>query len=75
MTAPAATTCTTIVGTGLCGEPTPIIVTTGCVHEHFETGPMCDHHRGQLDAERLGCPSCHFGAEAHECVIRGLVAS
>lgn len=75
MKAPAPNTCTTIIENSLCGEATPIVVTTGCVHEHFETGPMCDHHRGRLDAEGLGCPSCYVGPEPHVCLIYGQVTS
>lgn len=52
-----------------CWSRAAAVVTTGCVHEHIETGPICQTHIDALAHGELICTPCIDCAEPHLCIL------
>lgn len=55
------------VGT-TCLRPNAVYAEALCVHEHMQTGLLCQKHMRQAMAEEIRCPDCRDAG--HECPTR-----
>lgn len=56
-----------------CTNPPTIRVTVGCVHEHIQSGVICEEHLQRVRARGTHCFHCYYGDDPHLCVLLGRV--
>lgn len=54
-----------------CTNPAVATVTSGCVHEHMQTGMVCADHQEKILSHVSACGPCSVGSDPHSCPLTG----